>query len=309
MTWNLLRGGIAVTENSQISTNVISEYIQQIKEESGIAFEVCSKIKSTAPIFETKLPPQIALRFSDEMKKQWEYISRLSMICLMYHSDILKEMFNQYDASQAAPADSTKSEEMMKIVWKHSLSICKWMQNSLNGEKETHILIKESLKIVEKLIKDKKDSIFKKWTENKEKERKNKLEQEERERKAKQDEEEKAKAKELEQPDLKKKSTSSINQKVSVSKVSNKSKKSNRKKLINQINVPSSKKKAKDENTDKKPEEEKKEIVEEDNKEQAEEKPPAITDKELNALMSQIYNDVYAFFISKLKEDTLLKTL
>jgi len=95
VTWNLLRGGIATVESSQISTNVISEYVNHIKEESGIAFEVCSKIKEFAPIFETKLPPHLASKFDDNMKKRWEYISRLSMICLMYHADILKDIFMQ----------------------------------------------------------------------------------------------------------------------------------------------------------------------------------------------------------------------
>jgi len=200
---------------------------------------------------------------------------------------------------------------MMKVVWRHTLNISKWVQTSFNGEKEAHILIIESLKIAQNIINDKKVSILKKWTENKERELKAKLDKEEQERKAK-EEEEKAKSQELVQPELKKKTTSSINQKVSVSKDTNRAKKANRKKLINQITVPKTKKKGKDEKNEKNEkelEEVKKEIVEEDKKEQKEDKPPEISDKELNSLNLQIYNDVYAYFISKLKEEQLLKSL
>ena len=306
----MLRGGIATVESSQISTNVISEYVNHIKEESGIAFEVCSKIKEFAPIFETKLPPHLASKFDDNMKKRWEYISRLSMICLMYHADILKDIFMQWNPEQIVLSDPSKTEEMMKVVWRHTLNISKWVQTSFNGEKEAHILIIESLKIAQNIINDKKASILKKWTENKERELKAKLDKEEQECKAKaKEEEEKAKSQELVQPELKKKTTSSINQKVSVSKDTNRAKKANRKKLINQITVPKTKKKGKDEKNEKELEEVKKEIVEEDKKEQKEDKPPEISDKELNSLNLQIYNDVYAYFISKLKEEQLLKSL
>ena len=308
MTWNLLRGGIANSESSHIDVNVINEYTNQIKAESGIAYEVCSKIMKIAPIFETKLPPHLAQKFDEDMKKRWFYVSRLSMICLMYHSDILNEIFSLWDPNLPSQSDVSKTEELMKIVWKYTSNITKWMQNSFNGEKEAQVLVKESLKLAEKVIKEKKESINQKWLENKEKEIKAKKEREEKEKQNK--ETEVKKQEELEQPQLKKNATSSINQKVAISKDSNRSKKANRKKLINQINVPKSKKKDKGGDKDEKQlEEVKKEIVEEDNKEDKDDKPPEMNDKELNNLNTQIYNDIYTFLISKLKEQQLFQNL
>ena len=100
---------------------------------------------------------------------------------------------------------------------------------------------------------------------------------------------------------------------MSVSKTKT-AKKRNRKKLVNQIEIPKSKVK-KDTKNEKKPENENNEKAEEEKKHEPEEdkkedeKPPEITDKEIIALNNEIYHDVYTMIISKLKEPQLLKTL
>mmetsp|Transcript_1512 Transcript_1512/g.1787 ORF Transcript_1512/g.1787 Transcript_1512/m.1787 type:complete len:341 (+) Transcript_1512:696-1718(+) len=309
ITWNLLRGGIALDELSPISSSQIKEFKESIAEEKGLMFEICSGIRSIAPVFETKLPPILAAKFDAEMEKKWNYVTNLSMICLMYHSDILKEIITHKNNSNSQPSDMLKVEEKFKIVWRYTHSIMKWMQNSLQGEREIQLLIKDALAIAQTLIQDKRESFAKKWVELKEKERKEKEDRQ----KHKQEAELKriAEEKEVDNSKKGKVAVSSVNQKVAVSKDLNKHKKQNRKKLLNQVVIPKQKKKDRkqEENEEKKAHEHEEDHKEADKEAQKEEVPPELSDKELSILNTQIYNDVYSFLLTRMKEPSLLQNL
>jgi hypothetical protein len=94
VTWNLLRGGIQPGALDENSHNPIVEYLKDIRNEKGTAYAVCNTIKELAPKIETVVPSLLKVKFSADSIKRWQYMINLSMICLMFHSDIIEDAFD-----------------------------------------------------------------------------------------------------------------------------------------------------------------------------------------------------------------------
>ena len=94
VAWNLLRGGIVPGALDEKNHNPLTEYLKEIKEERGVAYKVCQKIRELAPKNETAINPLLKKKFSEETLKRWTYMVNISMICLMYHSDIIEDAFD-----------------------------------------------------------------------------------------------------------------------------------------------------------------------------------------------------------------------
>jgi hypothetical protein len=179
----------------------------------------------------------------------------------MYHSDTLEEIFD-FTHYQDDP-EAAKTLERIKIVWHYCFGISKWMQSSLQGEREAQILVKESCIIAQKI----RDERVKKLVEIKEAKKAEELKrrEEEEKRRLKSIKETPEENKEVHHEEAKKLAVSSMNIKVAASKDTNKAKKRNRTKLATQLVIPKNKKKNKNNKK-----EEKAQPVEEDKKEEVE---------------------------------------
>ena len=302
-TWNLLRGGILPGSLDKGSHNPLLEYLEEIEKEEGNAFKVCQRIKELAPKNETI--PHISLKahFKAETFKKWNHMINLVMICLMYHSDIIEDAFEYVLGMDPEDPDIPQYEEKLKIVWKYTYSIIKWAQNSIFSYPNLKEILVESLEIAKKSYTNKIKSIETKWKENQEKKKKDDEEQKKIKEEVKKIEENK---KEVAKGDKNVKSSASM--KVAVSRGAKTSKRTNRRKLVNQVEIPKSKMKSKKEENkhgDDKEEDHKEEEVGTEKVEQ----PPEITDEELSNLNNQIYTDIYSMIILKLEDEKLCRSL
>ena len=169
VTWNLLRGGVLPGALDENSHNPILEYLKEIKKEDGMAYKVCGDIRNLAPLPERQIPPLLKPKLTKELEKEWNYMINLSMLCLMYHSDIIEDAFEYSMGMDKSDPDRPKYEDKLKVVWRSTNNITRWFLSSYQGEKEIQILIRQSLQLAENMIEVKKQSILTKWQEDKEK--------------------------------------------------------------------------------------------------------------------------------------------
>lgn len=112
----------------------------------------------------------------------------------MYHSDIIEDAFDFTMGMYNDDPDKQKYEEKLKVIWKYSNSIIKWIQNSLQGEK--HFMVSQQIEgksLLEETVAEMNGIIEKTWAEKEEKIRKEKEESAKKEEERKKLDEERVK--------------------------------------------------------------------------------------------------------------------